>query len=525
MFSPQRMRGTFAVLMLVVALLLAGCGGGEPSDSRATQAGGEPQRGGSVSYLTAFDVKSLDPLRLTVINSQNYEAVRALPIFDALVYADGKTGEAVMQTAESLTSSDNIRWTLTLKPGITFTDGTAYDAEAVKFNWDRLRDPQNAAGSLDTASKIDSITVAGPTTVSVVLKQPNSTFPSFVAGSPLTLIGSPTAIQADATAFGNQPVGAGPFVLKQWVKNGTMTLERNPAYWNAPYPYLDEVEIRTVADAQQRFQTLAAGQADLDLSTPQYLAQAKQTPGVVTRLTDQSGGRLLALNNAKAPFNDVLARKAVASALDYRTLNDIRFQNADLAPGPFFATSSQLFDPALSWPQFDREAAQRMFDEYAAKNGGPLTFTITFDAPDRQSAEAVQSQLAGYRNLVVDIQILDGTAYVAGLPGGDYQMFSLYRPFISPEPSLSDTYQCGSARNYIKYCNPEVDRLLAAGRSTQDPDQRRTIYQDVAKVIIADQPAIIWAQYIQVLNMKDDVQGYTPVTDTCPLFDRMWLAG
>jgi peptide/nickel transport system substrate-binding protein len=524
MFSLRRMPTALCALTAAVALLLAGCGGGGSASPGAASPDGAPNRGGTVSYLTAFDVKSLDPLRLTVINSQNYEAVRALPIFDALVYADGRTGEAVMQTAASFTSTDNVTWMLKLKPGISFTDGTPYDAEAVKFSWDRLRDPKNAAGSLDTASKIVSTTVVDSLTLKVVLVQPNSLFPTFVAGSPLTLIGSPTAIRSDAADFANHPVGAGPFVLKQWVKNGTMTLERNPSYWNAPYPYLDRVEIRTVPDAQQRFQTLAAGQADIDLSTPQYLAQAKQTRGVTTQLTDQSGGRMLALNNGKAPFDDVLARKAVATALDYRALNEIRFQNADLAPGPFFAKSSPYFDPALVFAQFDRDAAQRMFDEYATAHGAPLTFTITFDAPDRQSAEAVQSQLSSYRNLAVDIRISDGTAYVAGLPGGDYQMFSIYRPFVSPEPSLSDTYQCGAARNYIKYCNPKVDELLAAGRSTQDQAERRTIYEQVAKAIIADQPTIIWAQYVQVLNMQNTVQGYTPVTDSCPLFDRMWLA-
>src|SRR5438477_914181 len=122
------------------------------TDTPATTTPSEVQPGGTITYAKTADVASLDPTRIT--NSGASDGFLADSVYDMLVYSDVATGKIVPQTAESLTSNDAVVWTLKLRPGIKFSDGTPYDAAAVKFNWLRIQDPANAANRAAQANLI-----------------------------------------------------------------------------------------------------------------------------------------------------------------------------------------------------------------------------------------------------------------------------------------------------------------------------------------------------------------------------------
>src|SRR3954451_24413026 len=219
----------------------------------------DAQPGGTLTYLKVADGPGLDPIKIS--NSGNSDGPPAFMIFDMLVYSDLKDGQVKPQTAESLTSTDALVWTLKIKPNIKFSDGTNYDAAAVKTNWLRLQDPANTAMRAAQANQMQTIDVVDPLTLKVTLKSKNAVFPQVVALIPF--IGSPASIQQQGNdKFTNTPVGAGPFTLKEWVRDSRMVLVRNPTYWRAPLPYLDKVIARTIQDESQRINTFQSGDAN-----------------------------------------------------------------------------------------------------------------------------------------------------------------------------------------------------------------------------------------------------------------------
>ena len=143
-------------------------------------------------------------------------------------------------------------WTLKLRPNIKFTDGTPFDAAAVKFNWQRLQDPNQRALLAAKANQMQSMDVIDTTTLRITLKEKNAQFPNSVVL--MSFIGSPTAIQQRGNQFAGNPVGAGSFQFKSWVRNSALTLVRNPNYWNAPLPYLDQIVFKPVSEEQRHGQ-------------------------------------------------------------------------------------------------------------------------------------------------------------------------------------------------------------------------------------------------------------------------------
>ena len=256
------------------------------------------QRGGTLTYLKPAEIGGLDPVVLP--NSGASDGPLAAMVFDMLVYTDPNDGSVKAQTAESLTTSDALVWTLKLKPGIKFSDGTAYDAAAVKFNWDRLKDPAQHATRATQANEMQTIEVVDPLTLRITLTAKDSVFAQVVALIPF--IGSPAAIQAKGANFTNAPVGAGPFLLKSWVRDSQMVWDRNPGYWNTQLPYLDHVIVKPIVDETQRVNTLAAGQADMMFVGAASNAQLAESKGAISHETIINGGINIYFNTRRAPF-------------------------------------------------------------------------------------------------------------------------------------------------------------------------------------------------------------------------------
>ena len=225
---------------------------------------------------------SLDP---TIVAARVSDAgMYGYPIFGSLVDVDYATGtKLTMDMAESLASTDNVVWTLVLRDGLKFTDGEPYDAAAVKFNWDRFlaKGVQQSIGS----GLLKSTEVVDPKTLKITLKSPQASFP-FVLG-PLNFIGSPKAITEKGDGFGHDPVGAGPFTLKEFITDTSMTFEKNPDYFQEGKPYLDELTIINQPDADRRVDALLAGEADLVLGKSEASARMKDAGFAAVRVAEQ----------------------------------------------------------------------------------------------------------------------------------------------------------------------------------------------------------------------------------------------
>jgi hypothetical protein len=227
----------FAALasMCCAALALSACGAVTADGAPATGAVGEPVPGGSAVILTLTEPRSLDPAFLGnayAITPVVGNSLYGQPMVDAV-----ESGQVEYRMAESFTTDDGgASFTLRLRPGLEFTDGTPLDAAAVKFDWDRLRDPAVGATARPEASMIAETTAADALTLTLRMVSPVPNYAEAILATTMNWIASPTALAAGRESFARNPVGAGPFVLSSWQRDATMELDRNPGCYDAPAP-------------------------------------------------------------------------------------------------------------------------------------------------------------------------------------------------------------------------------------------------------------------------------------------------
>lgn len=514
-------RRLLAALVSVALLGAAACGTGTDTTGGAAAPAGAPRSGGSLVALQVAEPRSLDPALLGNAHPTNGALGNAL--YGTLLTNDPQTGAIVFGMAESLTTTDNgTDWTLTLRAGLRFSDGAPLDAAAVKLNWERLADPALGSPSLPTADYIVSATATDSRTLSFTLRSPVANFGQGIVTSSLTWIASPAALRAGQQSFDAAPVGAGPFVLQSWSRQDEIVLVRNPLYYDAPKPYLDEVTFRTNPDENQRLQTLTSGGADLMISiNPQFAGQAESAGRSVTR-QQLGGGSSLFLNLKTAPFDDPRARAALIRAVDLDAVNTAIYNGKGTVPRTFFGEGSP-FHSGTPLPGFDRAAAQALLDELAAA-GKPLSFTMTsYPTPEsRALVQAVQAQLSTYRNVTAAIEVLDFTGAAAAYAQRKFQAIISGLVFVDPEMAVWQAMRSGSAGNYMGLADPQLDAALDAGRAESAPAARKAAYLAAEQRIAALDAVLFWTRTRPAIVTNGGVHGVRLYGIGSLVMDGLW---
>lgn len=465
-----------AAVLALAAALLAACGSdGSPSGGDPAAAEGTPQSGGSMTLLTPSEPRTLDPAAVS-----NYLATTTVvgnSLYGQLLTVED--GEIRYGLAESLSTSDGgTTWTLKLRDGLTFSNGTPLDAAAVQFNWERVKDPAVGSSGRGGASFVSTMAPSGQT-LDFTLTRPIARFQNVIAQEQLNWIGEPQALQAGPQAFDANPIGAGPFVLKSWTRGGELVLERNPNYYDSPRPYLDELVLRTNTDAGQRFATVQSGGADGTLSSNPDLAARAAEEGLEISPIEGGDTNMFRFNTRMAPFDDVRARRAVVQGIDTQAVNEVVNSGFGTVPETVFPEGSEWNGDA-ELLGYDPEAAQELFDELAAE-GKPVEFTInSFPSTEsRRAAEAMQAQLNQYDHVAVEVEVLDNSAALALTVQRTF-VFTL-GAFSSDPVSLYQTLNSESSGNFSGISDPELDAALEDLLIAADDDALNEAYQRVAE--------------------------------------------
>ena len=478
------------------------------------------QVGGTFTYLNASDPATVDADLLGT--SVPSDGVTGAALYDTLMYFN-RNGQVTPQTASSMTSTDGLVWTLKLRPNIKFTDGTPYDAAAVKFNFTRIGDPATKAQNASFVSSIQQMDVIDATTLKITLKAKSGVFPNSLV--PIGFIGSPTAIQKDPNGFANNPVGAGPFMFKSWVRNSAITLVRNPSYWNAPLPYLDQLIIKPIQDEAQRVNTLNSGAAQmLWTRVPTSKATAEGSGNIANALIT-NGGTNAYFNTTTVPFKDPRVREAVVRAIDRAQYAKVVNSNAAPAINSVFSEQSPFYDQSLGQYPYDPVKAQQLFDAAAADLGGPVTFEISGFAVQTQQtqAEYMQGVLRDFKNVKVTVQTYAIAAGTQKLNSRDFQMMLAGNYFVDPEPAFTSRYICAANPNPTGWCDTNFDNDVNTEKSTLDASQRVTDLKDAQKIFYAAAPSIYYDRGYSWMMTSPQVQGFDFVNDGWVPFDKIWL--
>jgi peptide/nickel transport system substrate-binding protein len=530
--TERRPRSLLRLLALLccIAIVAAACGGTSDDDGggddtgTATTAGGggddegAPTPGGRVVYGLEAETTGgfcLPEAQLAIAGIQV-----ARTIYDTLI-APNSDGEYVPYLAESVEPNDTFdQWTITLREGVKFHDGTDLTAEVVKNNLDAYRGTYPNRHPLlfvFVFANVADVQVVDPLTVSVTTKTPWPAFPAYLFSSGrLGIMGQ--AQLDDAATCDRNLIGTGPFKLGEWVPNDHLTATKNADYWQTDedgnqLPYLDEIEYRPITEGAQRLNAIQAGEVSamhtsgaLQIGQLRSLAEA----GTVDLVESDQYGEVSygMLNSSKAPFDNVIARRAVAFAMDREQINEIRNDGINtIAEGPF-APGNDGFLEDTGFPDFDLDEAKALVAQYESETGQPLEFTLssTPDPDTLQNAQLAQ-QMAEAAGMKVTLRQSEQSQLINEAIAGDFQAV-LWRNHPGGDPDGQYVWwHTGSPVNFGRIDDTEVDRLLDEGRTNTDPDARVAIYEDLNRRF-ADQAFNIWLWYtLWAVATSPDVHG------------------
>ncbi|MGV3490066.1 MAG: ABC transporter substrate-binding protein [Devosia sp.] len=498
-----------ALRLSLTAALLSSC----LATATLAQTAVEPVSGGSMNIIVGSDIKNWDP----GITSGTFPG-GPMDILDAvygyLVYVD-VNGQLVGGLAESFTSEDATTWTLKLRPGLTFSDGTPYDAEAVKYNWDRLAHPDTVTPVKAFVSGWASgMEVVDATTLVVTLPGPNSNFAKQIAEL-VPFIASPASLAAAATPTDIQPIGAGPFLLKSWDQGISMTLTRNPNYWDAPRPYLDEITFTSLADINARIATVVQGGATMMAGYPYQFGTNADAEGVATVEVPIRGINRAYFTQTNGLFTDVRAREAFYAGIDRARLMQILTQtDAQLAPVSYFGTGSAYFDEQYQLPGYDPARAQELVNELAAE-GKPFNMRLIYspNADTQRMTAFIQQSLMSLEGVNVDLVEGGEMAVVREQCKAQVDAFCLEPGVIvsnGVEPNISIMLSSTGSMNFGGYTNPTMDAALTAATVTVDEEAIKAAYSDVQELIVNDLPIYIFGEQVRHLLVRDNTGGVVP---------------
>lgn len=482
---------------------------------------GDPVAGGGIEAVQVSEPRSLDPAALG--NVWATQAMIGNALYGTLMTNDPETLEIDYNMAEAFSTDDGgATYTMRLRPELMFTDGTPLDAEAVRFNWERMKDPALGPGASKVSPQIASMTVIDPVTLQVTMVAPNSHFDQAVVTSALNWIASPTALRQNRAAFDDAPVGAGPFTMSSWSRHDRITMSKNPEYWDAPKPYLDSVSFRFIADAAQRFNAVSTGATDVSSETNPKIVDDADAQNLGTDVVATGGGQYLAMNTRTAPFDDPRARRAVSMALDLATLNMIVYSDAGEVPNTLFSAESPYYSD-IELRHTNQEEAQALFDELADE-GSPVKFDFTSfsSAENKLAAEAVQTQLSVYDNVDIGVKTLDSTTIQSVVGNRDFQMVVTSANILDPDTELWVNFHSKSSGNMTGISDPELDRALDAGRVGATQEERKNAYDEVQERLVDLVPGVFYIRSTPAMLSGTGVYGVKLYGLGSPLPEEMW---
>lgn len=505
-----------ALAMTLTMLLLTACGGGNTTtggsggQSDSSQSGSGTTDTAAVSkdftYVCGTEPTTLDP---HLVND-NATARISAQIYETLVYRDTDSSIQPGLAESWTTSEDGTVWTFKLREGVKFHDGETFNAEAVKFNIERIQNPETAAPKASVVNMVKSVDVVDEYTVAFTLTEASSVFLAQISSYTTGMV-SPKAVESAGKEFGQNPVGTGPLKLDSWDFGSSLKLVRFDEYWGEKAT-VDSVTVRIVPEDASRVMMLKTGDADVVAGIPPIqIADLEADPNVKVLLETGYRTIFIGMNSSKAPLDDVRVRQAVNYAIDRESI--IKNIMRDVAAYPDSFMVSNVIDysaQGLGCYEYDVEKAKELLAEAGVEN---LTLKLSTPegryANDRQVAEVVQAMLAEV-GITAQINVLDWGAYQEQAVAGEHELFLLGMgcPTGDPEFNLYMNFGTSGPQNYSRFSNETVDQLLSEQSMILDTQERAKIMYQIQEELKNDACSAPLYYEMQTYGSAADVDGF-----------------
>ncbi|HVB93102.1 MAG TPA: ABC transporter substrate-binding protein [Acidimicrobiales bacterium] len=508
------------------ASVLAGCSSSATTSSTTAPASGSkpgintgtPKKGGSATMATLAEIDGFFP------PSNHWDTngfLYANTVYDPLMWV-GADGTVQPYLAKSLTSNaDFTKWTLTLRSGVKFSDGSDLTSTVVKNNYTALA----ASALTGTALKgITSVDTPDPMTLVYNLAAPRPAFPAGLT----TQVGYVVAqAMLDQTAAGKtpNPIGTGPFIWSSWVPNDHFTATRNPNYWRAGYPYLDQITFKPIPDDTQREATLKTGGVDLMLTSDPVAIKAftgqsqYQLVDSLTGVLGEPSVAFIMLNTAVAPTNDLRIRQALAKGLDVTQILKIFGGGLSKPVNGLFQPGSPYYSSNTGYPTFDPAGAKALVDQYKAEHGTPSLTLTTVTDPRLESVVQIVQQMWNQVGFNTSVAAIQQATLITDFITGKFQAATSYQ-FGAVDPDLNYVWYSTTTvspvgsigLNFPRNSDPEIEFSLQSGRTSSVPATRQVAYKKLNQLLARDLPYLWLEQYPFAVIGDQRVQNFAGLT-------------
>jgi peptide/nickel transport system substrate-binding protein len=408
----------------------------------------------------------------------------AAAAIDEVVYANifegltrfGPDGAVRPALASSWDVEDGAKtYVFHLHEGVTFHDGTSFDAGDVKFSLDRARAEDSANAQKALFAGIESVEAVDPLTVKVTLKAPDGNFPFNMAWGDAVIV-APESAGTEAT----KPVGTGPFRFVEWVQGDHVTIERNPDYWGEPVA-LARATFRFISDPTAAFAAMMAGDVDAfpNYPAPETVSQLAADPRFRVIVGTTEGETILAMNNRKPPLDNVKVREAIAHAINRQEIIDGAMFGYGTPIGTHFAPHNPDYVDLTALSAYDPEKSKALLAEAGV---GDLKLRLALPPPTyaRRGGEIIAAQLAAV-GIKAEISNLEWAQWLEQVfKGHDFDLTIVSHT----EPADINIY--ARPDYYFGYGKPEFAALMDRLSTTTDAAGRSAILKEAQEMIAKD---------------------------------------
>ena len=493
----------------------------------------EPKPGGDIVFGQDSEPDTLDPH----VTGSRHAYIDIISVFDTLIVQDDDLSFKPWLAERWEVSPDQLTYTFSLRKGVTFHDGTPFNAQAVKFSFDRMVDPETKSRAARAAlGPYTGSEVVDDYTIKVSFSQPFGPFFDGLSQAILAPV-SPAAVQKFGADFGDNPVGTGPYMFKEWVKKDRVVLVKNPDYnWPAPIfkhtgpGYVDSITFKFITEDAIRVATVETGETNvINTVPPEDWVRAQNDPKFRT-LSGVLTGKPYSweMNTKVPPTNDPAVRQAILYAVDKDAVINTLFKGAYVkAFGPL-AQPTIGYDKAVeSMYPHDQAKAKAILDQAGwtpgpdgirVKDGQRLKLVWT-TIIDPRPVEQIQAQMKEV-GIEVEPKLLPLPIQIpTGQKGEDYNLIQLR--YVTGDPDVMRiiyySKNIGIGFNWSLFSDPSFDKIVEDAAATTDLNKRKELYAQTQKVVM-DQaltlPLHVSHQLMvtrgEVHGVRLDTRGNTP---------------
>lgn len=499
--KEHSMKKRFITMFFAVALLAASVGA-------AFAQGGS----GVLNFGLSGNPDTLDPQKTS--GTLTFQVLKSF--YDTLVEPD-VTGAIVPALAESWTvSADGLVWTFKLRAGVVFHNGQAFTSKDVKATLDRIQAEAFASPKRSEFAPIKKIETPNDLTVVLTLGSPYAPLLASLASGWGAIL--PSGLIASGHNFAAQPVGTGPFKFERWVRDNKITMVRNDKYWMKGLPKLARVEFNIVPERAVQIQGLMSGAIEaVEFVDPEDLPVLKANPKVAIKKELTSLIMVMAMNNARAPLNDLRVRQAVNYAIDKQLVLDIAYGGGKVG-STFLDTGNAYYTDYSSLYPYNPEKAAQLLKEAGVGNK-EFTIHVPQNYPLHVKAAELYQQMLEKVGMNVKLQLVDWSTWLSSVySGGNYDFTVIgHTGKLDPDGTLAG-YGAGK---YVKWNNPVVADLIKRAVGVSDFAARKKMYTEALEIMAKEVPFVYLGTSYRYVATRSNVVEFrmTPNIDT---FDFRW---